>query len=220
MIFSFLCTLLRTMAGKYYQQHPERSHFADAGLMVALAVIVVTVIKLALYGITVVTLAWLAIALIYMLVAAATKPRAALRTGFTAFFMVVSMVAVVASFLYDYPISPKRESNIKAEQEENIKNDNNRKIKVETPKPVPVETDVVSEDASKFEEVSTSQQPADYDNEIVTNEVAEEDDEDIELIDISSKSDMEDHSNENVNSDVSDVILEEQKIEQFDESFQ
>ena len=123
------------MASKYYQQHPERSQFADAGMMIGFAVIVVTAIKLAIYGLTLVTLAWFALAIIYMAVAAATKPRSPFRAGFTAFFMVVSVAAVYASFLYDYPVTPKRESVIKAEDEENNNQNKNRQMKVERPKP-------------------------------------------------------------------------------------
>ena len=205
------------MASKYYQQHPERSQFADAGMMIGFAVIVVTAIKLAIYGLTLVTLAWFALAIIYMAVAAATKPRSPFRAGFTAFFMVVSVVAVYASFLYDYPVTPKRESVIKADEEENNNNNKNRQIKVETPKPVVVETDVVSEDASSFEEVDNSQQPVDYAPEIITQDDADE--EDVELIDLSASSASEDTQQDVTSSDNPQGVVEEQNDVQFDESF-
>lgn len=205
------------MASKYYQQHPERSQFADAGMMIGFAVIVVTAIKLAIYGLTLVTLAWFALAIIYMAVAAATKPRSPFRAGFTAFFMVVSVVAVYASFLYDYPVTPKRESVIKADEEENNNNNKNRQIKVETPKPVVVETDVVSEDASSFEEVDNSQQPVDYAPEIITQDDADE--EDVELIDLSASSASEDTQQDVTSSDNPQDVVEEQNDVQFDESF-
>ena len=205
------------MASKYYQQHPERSQFADAGMMIGFAVIVVTAIKLAIYGLTLVTLAWFALAIIYMAVAAATKPRSPFRAGFTAFFMVVSVAAVYASFLYDYPVTPKRESVIKADEEENNNNNKNRQIKVETPKPVVVETDVVSEDASSFEEVDNSQQPVDYAPEIITQDDADE--EDVELIDLSASSASEDTQQDVTSSDNPQDVVEEQNDVQFDESF-
>lgn len=205
------------MASKYYQQHPERSQFADAGMMIGFAVIVVTAIKLAIYGLTLVTLAWFALAIIYMAVAAATKPRSPFRAGFTAFFMVVSVAAVYASFLYDYPVTPKRESVIKADEEENNNNNKNRQIKVETPKPVVVETDVVSEDASSFEEVDNSQQPVDYAPEIITQDDADE--EDVELIDLSASSASEDTQQDVASSDNPQGVVEEQNDVQFDESF-
>ncbi len=205
------------MASKYYQQHPDRSQFADAGLMIALAVIVVTVIKLALYGFTIVTLAWLAVALIYMAVAAASKPKSALRNGFTAFFMVFSLGAVYASFFYDYPIVPKRESNIRAEQEEQQTQDKNRQIKVDTPKPVQVETDVVSEDPVNYEEVSNVQQHDNYD---VQTDAQDEDDEEIELIDLSANSDADNSKHETQNNNSQEDIIEEPVQEQFDESFE
>lgn len=205
------------MASKYYQQHPERSQFADAGMMIGFAVIVVTAIKLAIYGLTLVTLAWFALAIIYMAVAAATKPRSPFRAGFTAFFMVVSVAAVYASFLYDYPVTPKRESVIKADEEENNNKNKNRQIKVETPKPVVVETDVVSEDASSFEEVDNSQQPVDYAPEIITQDDADE--EDVELIDLSASSASEDTQPDVTPSDNPQGVVEEQNDVQFDESF-
>lgn len=205
------------MASKYYQQHPERSQFADAGMMIGFAVIVVTAIKLAIYGLTLVTLAWFALAIIYMAVAAATKPRSPFRAGFTAFFMVVSVAAVYASFLYDYPVTPKRESVIKADEEENNNKNKNRQIKVETPKPVVVETDVVSEDASSFEEVDNSQQPVDYAPEIITQDDADE--EDVELIDLSASSASEDTQQDVTSSDNPQDVVEEQNDVQFDESF-
>lgn len=204
------------MPAKYYQQHPERSQFADAGLMIALAVIVVTAIKLMLYGITVVTLVWLAIALLYMAVAAATRPNSAVRTGVTAFFMVVSVAAVYASFFYDFPIMPKRESNLRADQDETNRQDDNRKIQVETPTPVPVETDVVSEDASKFEDVAVNERPADYPTVVSTDP---DDDEDIELVDLSANSHEDDNSQE-VEQTNDPQLPEPQPIEQFDEEFQ
>ena len=178
------------MATKYYQQHPERSGFADAGLMIAFAVIIVTTLKLWMYGITVVTLAWLAVSLVYIAVAAATKPRNPLRTGFTAFFMVISIVAVYASFQYDYPLSPKRESNIRAEQEEmSNKNDKKDNVQVETPKPVVVETDVVSEE------------------------------DEIELIDLNAENESEISNQENSNEGDIEQSVQQQTTEQFDESF-
>lgn len=218
MIFTFSLTLLRTMASKYYQQHPERSQFADAGIMIAFAVIVVTAIKLAIYGLTMVSLAWFAIAVIYMAVAAASKPRSALRAGVTAFFMVLSVGALFASFLYDYPITPKKESVIKADKEENNNNNRNRQIKVETPKPVAVETDVVSEDASSFEEVEYSQQPVDYTPEIVT-QANDDDEEEVEIIDLSAGSASEDILEDRMGNDSPEDILEEHNNDQFDESF-
>ena len=203
------------MATKYYQQHPERSGFADAGLMIAFAVIIVTTLKLWMYGITVVTLAWLAVSLVYIAVAAATKPRNPLRTGFTAFFMVISIVAVYASFQYDYPLSPKRESNIRAEQDENQIQDKNRQIKVDTPKPVVVETDVVSDDVVNYEEVSVAQH-----NDYADANVVPEDDESIELIDLSANSNDDNTQNDSHNNNYSDDVIEEQVTEQFDESFE
>lgn len=207
------------MATKYYQQHPERSGFADAGLMIAFAVIIVTTLKLWMYGITVVTLAWLAVSLVYIAVAAATKPRNPLRTGFTAFFMVISIVAVYASFQYDYPLSPKRESNIRAEQEEmSNKNDKKDNVQVETPKPVVVETDVVSEDESKFEEVATNYNNDDYPINDSQEYLQDEEDE-IELIDLNAENESEISNQENRNEGDIEQSVQQQTTEQFDESF-
>ena len=203
------------MATKYYQQHPERSQFADAGIMIALAVIVVTAIKLALYGFTIVTMVWLAVALIYMAVSASTRPRSPFRIGFTAFFMVLSAVAVYGSFFYDYPIVPKRESNSRAEQDENQIQDKNRQIKVDTPKPVVVETDVVSDDVVNYEEVSVAQH-----NDYADANVVPEDDESIELIDLSANSNDDNTQIDSHNNNYSDDVIEEQVTEQFDESFE
>ena len=207
------------MASKYYQQHPERSGFADAGLMIAFAVIIVTVLKLWMYGITVVTLAWFAVSLVYIAVAAATKPRNPVRTGFTAFFMLLSIVAVYASFQYDYPLSPKRESNIRAEQDEmNNKNDVQNNVQVETPRPVVVETDVVSEDESKFEEVATNYHNNDYPVED-TQEMTQDEEEDIELIDLNEDNNA-DISSPDINNDRDfEEPVQQQTTEQFDESF-
>ena len=201
------------MPGKYYQQHPERSGFADAGLMIAFTVIVVTGMKLLLYGITIVSLAWLAISLVYMAVAAASRPRSAIRTGFTAFYMLLSVGAIYASFYYDNPIQEKRESNLRADQDDTQTQDKNRQVKVETPKPVAVETDVVSEDESKFEEVSTTVQTEDYS----TSPADDEDDEEIELVDLSSGQDTEGN---NQTEEIQENPVEEQNTEQFDTSYE
>ena len=129
--------------------------------------------------------------------------------------MVLSAVAVYGSFFYDYPIVPKRESNIRAEQDENQIQDKNRQIKVDTPKPVVVETDVVSDDVVNYEEVSVAQH-----NDYADANVVPEDDESIELIDLSANSNDDNTQNDSHNNNYSDDVIEEQVTEQFDESFE
>ena len=113
------------MANNYYSQHPEKSHFSDAGLMIALAVCIVTIIKLLMYGFTYVSLAWLALTIVYVAISSATQAKSKVRTAATAAFMVISAVAFVAAFTFDYPIQPKTESNLRAEQDENKQNQQN-----------------------------------------------------------------------------------------------
>lgn len=163
------------MASSYYKQHPERSPFADAGLVIALAVTIVTVIKLLMYGLTYVSLIWLAVTLLYVAIAAATAGNSKLRHFFTSFYMLFSLVAMVAAFTYDNPIKPKKESDIGKLQEEYFQQSSEEEdpVIIETPKPVAVETDVVKEDESKFEEVAPLATPEEY-PEIATSEDSQE----------------------------------------------
>ena len=150
------------MANKYYQQRPDRSPLADTGLLIALTVTVVTVIKLLMYGITYVSVIWLAITLVYVVSTTMTSANSAVRKGMTIFYMCVSTLAFFAAFVYDKPIRPKTELNIGSNIDNiNFEDENadaeDEEIKVETPKPVVVETDnIVHEDASTFEEVSNN----------------------------------------------------------------
>lgn len=163
------------MASSYYKQHPERSPFADAGLVIALAVTIVTVIKLLMYGLTYVSLIWLAVTLLYVAIAAATTGNSKVRHFFTSFYMLFSLVAMVAAFTYDNPIKPKKESDIGKLQEEYFQQSSEEEdpVIIETPKPVAVETDVVKEDESKFEEVAPLATPEEY-PEIATSEDSQE----------------------------------------------
>jgi len=204
------------MANNYYSQHPEKSHFSDAGLMIALAVCIVTIIKLLMYGFTYVSLAWLALTIVYVAISSATQAKSKVRTAATAAFMVISAVAFVAAFTFDYPIQPKTESNLRAEQDENKQNQQNvEEIPVETPKPVVVETDVVSEDESKFEDVAPNSTPEEY-----PEVMADQDEEDIEVIDLHADEAAQVEPNSNVQPNAVEHNQEEEAITGFDESFQ
>lgn len=145
------------MASKYYEQHHDHTPLSDVGLTVALAVTIVTLVKLLMYGLTYVSLVWLFITLLYILTTTISTPHSSVRKFFTVFYLFISFIAIYAAFVYDYPVLPKSESHLKADiedEEQQVENDNNSKVIIETPKPVAVETDnIVKEDESTFEEV-------------------------------------------------------------------
>ncbi len=201
------------MASSYYKQHSERSPFADAGLVVALAVTIVTVIKLLMYGLTYVSLIWLAVTLIYVAIAAATAGNSRIRHFFTSFYMLFSLVAMIAAFTYDNPIQPKKESDIGAIQEEYFQQSEEQEdpVIIETPKPVAVETDVVKEDASKFEEVAPQSVPDVY------PEISENSSHDVEVVEMPENSYAPEEQTV-IEPQASDNQIQEQS--QFDESFQ
>ena len=206
------------MANKYYEQHKDRSPLADVGMTVAMAVTIVTLLKLLMYGLTYVTLAWLIIALLYILVTTASSPLSKTRRVATVFFLFVSLAGLYASFVYDKPVIPKTESNMKESVDEiRINEDNdevsNSDVIVETPKPVAVETDnIVPEDASTFEEIGSDDTSENYS---VSN-VSE--DEDVEVIDLHSDNDPSVNGYDHTDMESNDIISKEQPAE-FDESF-
>lgn len=205
------------MASKYYAQHPERSPLADTGMIIALAVTIVTVLKLLMYGITYVSVLWLTITLVYILSTTVTDANSSIRKGMTVFYICVSVIAFFAAFSYDKPIKPKTESNMKADgDDEFVTNDEEEQteeeIKVETPKPVVVETDnIVQEDASTFEEVSPNLPTEEYPTAVLSDE------DDVEVIDLHS-----DESN-SVGSTTQQDVQYEPEINgsnEFDDTFQ
>ena len=203
------------MASSYYKQHPERSPFADTGLVIALAVTVVTVIKLLMYGLTYVSLIWLAVTIIYVAIAAATAGNSKTRHFFTSFYMFFSLVAMVAAFTFDNPIQPKRESEVGTLQEDYFQQPEEQEnpVIIETPKPVAVETDVVTEDASKFEEVAPQTIPEDY-PEIANNG----DNQDMEVVDMTENNYTPENPTVSAEETPSETKIPEQT--QFDETFQ
>lgn len=174
------------MASQYYAQHPERSPLADTGMIIALAVTIVTVLKLLMYGITYVSVLWLTITIVYILSTTVTDANSSIRKGMTVFYICISTIAFFAAFSYDKPIKPKTESNMKADRDDGFVTDdqdeqNEEEIKVETPKPVVVETNnIVQEDSSTFEEVSTNVPSEEYPTSVLSDE------DDVEVIDLHS----------------------------------
>ena len=148
------------MTNNYYEQHHDHTPLSDVCMTVALAVTIVTLIKLLMYGLTYVSLAWLSITLLYVLFTVISNPHSVIRKVFNVSYLFISFIAIYAVFLYDNPILPKSESHLKADVEDDeIKNDidNNSEVIIETPKPVAVEIDnIVKEDESTFEEIDLS----------------------------------------------------------------
>jgi energy-coupling factor transporter transmembrane protein EcfT len=183
-------------------------------MTVALAVTIITLIKLLMYGLTFVSIIWLFITLLYILSTTFSNPWSNARKFLTVLYLFISVVAFYAAFVYDLPVLPKMESHIKADTDNYFNGDvdNNADVVIETPKPVAVETDnIVPEDATITEEMVSDDDSDNYD----TNLISEGDyDEIIEL-------------NENVDnqSEESDLINEPQNpgssnIEnELDESF-
>lgn len=201
------------MSGEYYKQHPERSGFADTGLVVAVAVIVITALKLVMYGITIVSLSWLLLSILYVGLAAATKADSVFRKGITTFYLAVSALGIFASMYYDNPIVPKKESALQTQQDEN-QYGSDAEVKIETPEPVKVETDVVQENMNTYENVSTDEIPVDY------PEMNPQDEDDIEVIDLNEYSGDNNADESKSESEYNSPSLPEQQTEEgFDESF-
>lgn len=156
------------MANKYYEQHQDRTPLSDVGMTVALAVTIVTLIKLLMYGLTFVSLSWLFITLLYILSTTISNPKSSVRKSITIIYLLISFVAIYAAFVYDKPVLPKTESHMKAdvedeEQNNNNENNNNDDVVIVTPKPVTVETDnIVQEDESTSEETGVSSTEDNY----------------------------------------------------------
>ncbi len=200
------------MANNYYDQHKERNPLSDVGMTVALAVTVVTLIKLLMYGLTYVSVIWLFITLLYILSTTVSNSWSKVSKFFTISYLLISAFAFYAAFVYDLPVLPKTESHIKADTEGyfNTENDDNSNVVVETPKPVAVETDnIVPEDESTFEETSNIDNTDNYE----TNLVSEDDNDEIREL----NSDVEIQSME------SEVVNEPQNStnneDEFDETF-
>ncbi len=202
------------MASDYYEKHSDRSPLADVGMTVALAVTIVTLLKLLMYGLTIVSIGWLLLTLLYVLVTTISKPNSKVRKSVTIFYLLVSCAALYASFIYDNPILPKSESHLKKNNDEFDINEmeTNDDVEIITPKPVPVETDnIVQEDESTFEDIGTENMDDNYN--APTMEGNDEDDVStipLDEIDVSAN-DYDENGNDNMS--------DEDKVPEFDDSF-
>lgn len=93
--------------GENPKRHPKRHPYADMGMMIAVAVFVIIVVKCLLFGVTWVSIMWLALVLAYFTVSLRHGSHTAMVKHATTAFLLLSVVAVVSIITFDRKARPK-----------------------------------------------------------------------------------------------------------------
>lgn len=120
-----------------------RRPLADCTLLVAITLIVVFGLRIAIFGVTVLSMVLLGMALAYIVMTVkrdSHKPFVGYASGL---FLLLTMLLIVVSLYLDRPTRPKRTAFQQVEQEDTV---GQEQYIVETPEPVEVDSENVVED--------------------------------------------------------------------------
>ncbi len=124
------------MVKKDINKHSWRLPYADLGITIAIAVMVVMVVKSLLFGFTIASIVWISLAFVYILISFICDSHSKVVKTSTTVLLIASVIAIGATLYFDKPTRPKmvafhgiKEKDTIAEEEV-----------VETPPPVVVDT--------------------------------------------------------------------------------
>ena len=125
------------MVKKGIDKHSWRLPYADLGMTIAIAVLVVMVVKSRLFGFTIASIIWIVLVLAYILVSAICDSRSKTIKISTTVLLIASLFAVGATLYFDKPTRPKMVAFQGIKEKDTIVE---KEVIVETPPPVVVDT--------------------------------------------------------------------------------
>lgn len=125
------------MVKKGIDKHSWRLPYADLGMTIAIAVLVVMVVKSLLFGFTIASIIWIVLVLAYILVSAICDSRSKTIKISTTVLLIASLLAIGATLYFDKPTRPKMVAFQGIKEKDTIVE---KEVIVETPPPVVVDT--------------------------------------------------------------------------------
>lgn len=125
------------MVKKGINKHSWRLPYADLGMTIAIAVMVVMVVKSLLFGFTIASIIWIVLALVYIVISAIWDSRSKAVKISTTVLLIASLLATGATLYFDKPTRPKMVAFQGIKEKDTIAEE---EVIVETPPPVVVDT--------------------------------------------------------------------------------
>lgn len=125
------------MVKKGINKHSWRLPYADLGMTIAIAVMVVMVVKSLLFGFTIASIIWIVLALVYIVISAICDSRSKAVKISTTVLLIASLLATGATLYFDKPTRPKMVAFQGIKEKDTIAEE---EVIVETPPPVVVDT--------------------------------------------------------------------------------
>ena len=95
------------MVKKDINKHSWRLPYADLGMTIAIAVMVVMVVKSLLFGFTIASIVWISLAFVYILISFICDSHGKVVKTSTTVLLIVSVIAIGATLYFDKPTRPK-----------------------------------------------------------------------------------------------------------------
>lgn len=134
----FACSCkFKLMRKKCLNKGSWRLPYADLGMTIAIAVMLVMLVKSLLFGFTIASIVWIALAIGYMLVSAFCDSHSKTVKTSTSVLLVASVLAIGATLFFDKPTRPKMVAFQGVKEKDTVSEE---EVMVETPPPVVVDT--------------------------------------------------------------------------------
>ena len=124
------------MVKKDINKHSWRLPYADLGITIAIAVMVVMVVKSLLFGFTIASIVWISLAFVYILISFICDSHSKAVKISTTVLLIASVIAIGATLYFDKPTRPKMVAFQGIKEKDTIAEE----VVVETPPPVVVDT--------------------------------------------------------------------------------
>ena len=125
------------MVKKDINKHSWRLPYADLGMTIAIAVMVVMVVKSLLFGFTIASIVWISLAFVYILISVICDSHSKTVKSSTTVLLIASVIAIGATLYFDKPTRPKMVAFQGIKEKDTIAEE---EVLVETPPPVVVDT--------------------------------------------------------------------------------
>ena len=124
------------MVKKDINKHSWRLPYADLGITIAIAVMVVMVVKSLLFGFTIASIVWISLAFVYILISFICDSHGKVVKTSTTVLLIASVIAIGVTLYFDKPTRPKMVAFQGIKEKDTIAEE----VVVETPPPVVVDT--------------------------------------------------------------------------------
>jgi hypothetical protein len=125
------------MGKKGDNKHSWRLPYADLGMTIAIAVMIVMIMKSLLFGFTIASIVWIAIAIEYIVICIYYPSRSRVVKISTTILLLASVLAAGATIYFDKPTRPKMVAFQGKQDKDTVAEE---EVIVETPPPVVVDT--------------------------------------------------------------------------------